>query len=207
MLHTTIHTGVTNVDSMYCYTTLYKDQFRYCDTCNRPFISEKCFYNHLMLRVKGKVVCQWRLLCRNCNFLKTNDFNYEFFRKCCTYCNKKQPSGHFCYVAPLKPSKLSNKYKFVFFDTDCTQDLEKRDGSFEQVPNLICSQQMCLKFEVIGDMNIYCEQCGKRVHVFWNDSIGKFIEYLRLSRQFADKIYKVRSVENRNFLQSTYCKH
>ena len=40
-------------------------------------------------------------------------------------------------------------------------------------------------------MNIDCEQCGKRVHVFWEDPIGKFIEYLRLSRQFADKIYVI----------------
>ena len=26
---------------------------------------------------------------------------------------------------------------YVFFVTECTQDLEKRDGSFELVPNLI----------------------------------------------------------------------
>jgi hypothetical protein len=40
-------------------------------------------------------------------------------------------------VAPLKPNMLSKKYLYVFFDTECTQDLEKRDGSFEHVPNLI----------------------------------------------------------------------
>jgi hypothetical protein len=37
-----------------------KDRFRYCDTCNRSFLSEKCFQNHLTLRVKGKLFCQWR---------------------------------------------------------------------------------------------------------------------------------------------------
>ena len=40
-------------------------------------------------------------------------------------------------------------------------------------------------------MNIDCEQCGKRVHVFWEDPIGKFIEYLWLSRPYADKIYVI----------------
>ena len=33
--------------------------------------------------------------------------------------------GHFCYVAPLKPSKLTGRFLHVFFDTECTQDLEK----------------------------------------------------------------------------------
>ena len=80
------------------------------------------------------------------------------FKKFCT-CNNKQPSGHFYYVTPLKPSKLSNKYMFVFFDTECTQELDKSDGSFEHVPNLICTQQMCSKCEAIEDRNIDSEQC------------------------------------------------
>ena len=50
-----------------------KDENKYCGTRNRWFFSEKCFHNHLVLKVKGKVVC-----------------------------HKLQPSRHFCYVAPLK---------------------------------------------------------------------------------------------------------
>jgi len=41
------------------YTTLYEIS-KYCSTCNRWFLSEKCFQNHLTLKVKGKLVCQWR---------------------------------------------------------------------------------------------------------------------------------------------------
>ena len=48
---------------------------------------------------------------------------------------------------------------------------------------------MCSKCEAIKYMNIDSEQCGKRVHVFWEDTIGKFMEYLRLSRTYAHKIY------------------
>jgi hypothetical protein len=94
-------------------------------------------------------------------------------------------------VAPLKPSKLSDKYLYVFFDTECTQDLENCDGSFEHVPNLICEQQMCCKCEAVDDVNVDCEQCCKRVHWFWQDPLGKFIDYLRLSRSFADKVYVI----------------
>jgi len=90
-----------------------KDQSKYCGTCNRWFLSEKCFQNYLILKVKGKLFCQWRQVCRNCSYLLTSYSKHECFKKFCTFCNKKQPSGHLCYVAPLKPSKLSNKY-FTF---------------------------------------------------------------------------------------------
>ena len=50
---------------------------------------------------------------------------------------------------------------------------------------------MCSNCEAIHDMNINYEQYNKRVHVFWEVRIGKFIEYLQLSRPFADKIYVI----------------
>jgi hypothetical protein len=150
-----------------------KGHSKNCDTCNRSFLSEKCFQNHLTLKVKGKLVCQWRQVCRNCDLLVTSDSKHECSKKFCTYCNKKQPSGHLCYMPPLKTSKLSDRFVYVFFDTECTQDLEMHEGSFEHVPKLICAQQMCSKCETITDMNVNCEQCGKRVHVFSQDPVGK----------------------------------
>jgi hypothetical protein len=90
-----------------------KDQTRYCATCNRQFLSEKFFQNHLTLKVKGRLVCQWRQVCPNYRYLVTSDNKHECFKKFCNYCCKNQPSGHYCYVAPLKPSKLSNRF-FTF---------------------------------------------------------------------------------------------
>jgi len=45
-----------------CTTTppYTKDETKFCGTYNRWFLSEKCFQNHLVLKVKGKVVCQCR---------------------------------------------------------------------------------------------------------------------------------------------------
>jgi hypothetical protein len=159
-------------------TPCTKDQTKYCGTCDTQILSEKCFQNHLTLKVKGKLVCQWRQVCRNCNYLVTADSKHECFKKFYTFCNKKQPSGHFCYVAPLKPSKLLDKFLYVFFDTECTQNLEKRDGSFEHVPNLKCAQQMCSKCETVNDLSADCERSGKRIHVFWQEHVVKFIGYL-----------------------------
>ena len=62
-----------------------KDQSKYCCTCNRWFLSEKCFQNHLILKVKGKLVCQWRQVCRNCSYLMTSDLKHECFKKFCTF--------------------------------------------------------------------------------------------------------------------------
>ena len=94
-------------------------------------------------------------------------------------------------MAPLKPSKLTNRILYVFFDTECTQDLEKCDGSFEHIPKLICAQQICSKCEAVDDLSVDCEQCGKRTPIFWQDPVGRFIEYLRLFRPFADNIYVI----------------
>jgi hypothetical protein len=91
-------------------------------------------------------------------------------------------------VGPLKPSKLSDKLLYVFFETECTQDLEKRYGTFEYVPNLIRAQQMCSKCEVVDDLSVDYEQCGKRIHTFWKDPVGKFSDFLRLPRPFSDKV-------------------
>jgi hypothetical protein len=43
----------------------------------------------------------------------------------------------------------------------------------------------------VKNVNVDCEQCGKRIHSFWQDPIGKFIDYLRMSRSFTDKIYVI----------------
>jgi hypothetical protein len=50
-----------------------KDQTKYCSTCNRYFLSEKCFQNHLSLKMKGKLVCQWRKVCPKSSYLVTGD--------------------------------------------------------------------------------------------------------------------------------------
>ena len=45
---------------------------------------------------------------------------------------------------------------FVRFllDAEFTQYLEKRDGTFEQVLNLICAKQLCCKCEAVEDVNV-----------------------------------------------------
>ena len=113
-LYTITHINVTVCSLCNATPPCTNDQTRYCSTCNRYFLSEKCFQNHFTLKVKSKLVCQWRQVCRNCSYLVTGDSKHECNKRFCNNCNKKQPSGHFCYVAPLTASKLSDKYLYVF---------------------------------------------------------------------------------------------
>ena len=50
---------------------------------------------------------------------------------------------------------------------------------------------MCSKCEAVDDLSVDCEQCGKRTQMFWQETVGRFIDYLRLSRPFADNIYVI----------------
>ena len=43
--------------------------------------------------------------------------------------------------------------------------------------------------EAVKDMNLDYEQCCKGTLLLWQDLVGTFIDYLRQSRPFADKIY------------------
>ena len=69
-------------------------------------------------------------------------------------------------MAPLKRSKLTDRFLYVFFDTECTQNLKKHDGSFEHIPNLICAQQMCSKCEAVDDLNVDWKPSGNVLTCF-----------------------------------------
>jgi len=105
---TTLHTSDNACSLRTATSSRTKDQRKYCGTCSRCFRSEEFFQNLLTLNMKGKPVCQWRQVNRNCSFTVTGDSRQKCFKRLCKYCNKKQQSGHFYNVAPLKPSKLTN---------------------------------------------------------------------------------------------------
>jgi hypothetical protein len=63
------------------------------------------------------------------------------------------------------------------------QYLEKRDRPFEHMRNRICFKQMCSECEAVDDLVVDCEHSVKLIHTFWQDSVSKFIDYLRQSRK------------------------
>ena len=82
------------------------------------------------------------------------------------------PTGLLGYMSPLKQSKLSERLIFVFFILKAPR-ISQKNGCFEHVPNLICCQKMCPKYESSDNTIMDCVQCEKREHVFWGtDFVG-----------------------------------
>ena len=76
----------------------------------------RSFRNHLTLKMKGNLVCQWRQVCQNCSYLVTSVSKNECFKKVFNFCNKRQTSGHVFYVA--QASKISDKFLYFSIDTE-----------------------------------------------------------------------------------------
>jgi len=87
-----------------------KAQTKHCSTCNRRFLKWETFSELFNSQSERQASLLVETICRNCSYLVTGDSKHECFKKFCNICNKKQPSGHFCYVAPLKPSKFSDNF-------------------------------------------------------------------------------------------------
>jgi len=131
-------------------------------------------FSYLTLKVIAKLLCQWREVCRNCSYTVTGDSKHECFKSSCNYCNT-QPSGHFCYIAPSKSSKLTDRFMYVAL----IWSAHRTSGSMMVPFNIFrtsCSREMCSKCEEVDDLNVDSKQCGKRTRVFWvEDPVGKFI--------------------------------
>jgi len=61
----------------------------------------------------------------------------------------------------------------------------------KNVPNLVCVQQICARYEEIEYCSIDCERCGRRSHSYWNDPVGDLLTYLCEPRPWASKIVAV----------------
>ena len=167
-----------------------KVQTKHCDTCNRRFLSEKCFQNHLTLKMKGKLVCQWgtyaeivviwllQILSMNAlrNFvIIVIRNNLQFIFATWFHWNLGSCQTRFCTFSLTRSAQRTFR--------------SMMDPLF--IFPISCAKQMCSKSEAVDDTNCDCEQCVKSTHVFWHDLVGKLIDYLRQSRLFADKMYDV----------------
>jgi len=123
-------------------------------------------------------------------FIVTSESKLECFNTFRNICNNKHPSVRLRYVTALKPVQLPHRFMYVLFDTECTQDLEQRDGYFEQHRTVYVLSK--------------CVHCGKKL---WSIILiikkrqtcslvlagphREHIDYRRQCRIFAGKIYVI----------------
>ena len=101
--------------------------------------------------------------------------------------------GHLCYMRPLKemlPANADNVL-YIFCDFETNQNKTYSNTAKEHVPNLVCVQQFCAKFEEIEDCSVDCDRCGRRRHSFWIDPVGDLLNYVYERRPWTSKIVAI----------------
>jgi len=167
-----------------------------CDGCKRTFLSNMCFQNHFLNNIRGKSVCDvykfCELCCRSYTLFKNRKPHIcqEIF---CNNCRSHVPKGHKCYIRKIKNSLPSTDDKLlVYFDIESTINTRisnnNSDGTLH-ICNLIIAHShcgKCIKDECIDD---FCWNCGIRKHVFQDNPVKEFMEFLCLPRKYITQVY------------------
>ncbi|KAB0804626.1 hypothetical protein PPYR_01596 [Photinus pyralis] len=161
-----------------------------CAACNRDFRGLECYRYH-----KDQNLCTKVRRCRAC---LTTVWKEKKPHKCgvkrCITCQADRPIRHLCYMAKNTPDqkKLSKDFVFVFYDFECRQDdqFENRGDTFVHVPNLCVAQQLCKScIKTNTDINILCDKCGPRQHIFKQDPVNELLNFVStLARKNRDVV-------------------
>jgi hypothetical protein len=67
-------------------------------------------------------------------------------------------------MKPLqKELPSSDKFLYVLYDFENTQDTKHSEKAAVHVPNVVCLRHFCFKCENLVDLERDCLQCGKRI--------------------------------------------
>ncbi|CAH0556585.1 unnamed protein product [Brassicogethes aeneus] len=158
-----------------------------CEDCHRTFKGIACLNTH-----KDKL-CSKLHRCLTClNSYWTKD-NHKCGYKYCPTCLCVKPVRHNCY---MQPNRISDKVKksletdflFVFYDFECMQEKELSSNIFLHEPNLCVVQQVCSNCITVDNIDLDCNKCGKRKHIFSEDPVGSLLNFLH---EFEKKKFNV----------------
>ena len=166
----------------YCFTNekcneVYKKN---CSICNRFFVSEDCFQNHI-----NNNICRNYRYCKKCKKLYQSNTHNCGLKKC-KICKKIVPiSLHECFIAPYKKDEIeledSIPKVFVFYDFETFIQYNEKNESIHR-PN-ICSLEVVCDF--CWDKNQkdkiikYCSFCtGEKKTFSGYETVKLFFEYI-----------------------------
>lgn len=190
-----------------CQTT----EKMYCNQCNRSFYGYNCYRKHI-----ESGVCNRLKVCPKC--IVSYRFNKKRKHVCgikyCSTCRQERATSHNCFIPPVyqdsededenketESKTNSNKKKkkdetiteplFIFYDFETVQHepLPGQPNKIAHLVNLALAQQACKSCEKSdNDINIDCELCGKREHMFMGaDSLHMFMQYF-WSKEFTKSL-------------------
>ncbi|KAF4517302.1 hypothetical protein B566_EDAN008636 [Ephemera danica] len=167
-----------------------------CGKCHREFYNQQCYANHSTNKLnKNETVCDIYKKCPKCyrTYKKYPGRPVhtcgEFF---CKICKKHCPRDHKCYMQKDRLTKppSDKDVLYVYWDSECTQDTpvsdDESDGFYHKV-NLICAQTVCHSCNS-SELDEKCVSCGDRQHVFIDDPLLEFMEFLCITRNQFKKL-------------------
>jgi len=99
---------------------------------------------------------------------------------------------HFCFMQPLKNELLrSDEVLFVFYDFETTRDTKLSENANEHIPILACARHFCTACEMLDDVEMACDRCGRRRHSFYDDPLGDLLSYLCEPRPWYNKVVAI----------------
>ena len=166
----------------YCFTlnpceeTIRRD----CEKCNRFFLSQKCYTNHLTNKV-----CNNYKYCKRCKKLYQGK-KHECGMKKCYLCRKTVPqSFHECFIQPNDKNSIENEDSipkiFIFYDFESFIEINDNNDRFHK-PNLCCISVMCdycWSKDLKKKIHQYCSFCTADEKVFSGvDTVKQFLTYI-----------------------------
>lgn len=167
-----------------------------CPNCNRKFFNDNCIENHLIKDKSGVNFCMQFYQCTACMKLidmRRRKESHTCDEKICYNCSSYVPQQHFCFVKPYR-KKAPGNYFLIFYDFECTQDLEIAPSQYRHEPNLCVTQFLC-KICYNNPIDTPCKNCGIRENIFENTTEGtcteKFVNYILENRIYTDNVYAI----------------
>jgi G:T-mismatch repair DNA endonuclease (very short patch repair protein) len=174
-------------------------EYSICFDCEREFMSIICYKNHKRNTVnRDATVCDYFKKCKTCSRTYTL-YKGRPAHKCdeiyCNNCRVHRERGHKCYIKTLcNEIKNASQSMIVYFDIECTLNTPRgedaNDGTLHE-PNLLIAHSQCEKCKDIENVDVMCNFCGIRKHVFSTDPIDEFFKFLTLPRNHFREIYVI----------------
>jgi len=84
--------------------------------------------------------------------------------------------------------QASDRFLFVFYDFEINKNNKYSASATVHVPNLVCLQQFCSRYENIQDMNIDYKPICTRMQAFWDDPVGDLLTFFCKPRPWCSKM-------------------
>lgn len=190
------------ISTLICNSSSNSDYRKECEKCHIFFLSEQCYKRHCKKDKRGMARCQNINFCVECaHFFNVKNFapgeihrcGFDYFCRTCAR-HVERSKLHTCYTRMPSDSQKKKwrereqQVKVLVYDYECSQAVEKEDGTFDYLRNhevvLAVARKACFHcFDAtLADVDAPCDRCGVKEHIVsYSNSdnvISDFVDWL-----------------------------